>query len=155
MLKNILASTRQGTRMVTCQPDARIADVAKQMADEDVGAVLVMDEDSDKPRGMITDRDIVVRCLAKNLDMNDTTVENVLSESLATVKDTDGIFDCIRTMKEAGVRRLPVVDESGKAVGMISFGDLVGLLSREFSELTEKTCPLGTKDESDRVLKAA
>jgi CBS domain-containing protein len=149
MLKNIL----NNIELITCQPDAKISDVAKMMADHNVGAVLVLDEDSDKPRGILTDRDIVVRCLAKNLDINDTTVENVLSESLATVKETDGIYDCIQKMRESGVRRMPVVDHEGKAVGVVSFGDLLAVLSEEFAALTETTCRHAEKREP--MLKAA
>jgi signal-transduction protein with cAMP-binding, CBS, and nucleotidyltransferase domain len=149
MLKNIL----NNVDLVTCQPDTKIIEVAQLMADKDVGAVVVLDEESDKPRGILTDRDIVVRCIAKNLDLNDTTVENVLTESLATVHETDGIFDCIQKMKAAGVRRIPVINDHGKAVGIVSLGDLMSILSEEFAALTESTCPHGQKREP--MIKAA
>jgi CBS domain-containing protein len=140
MLKDIV-----NQKLITAEPDAKVSEVAKLMADEDVGCVLILD--NDKPRGLITDRDIVTRCLAKNIDVDDCTVENVMTESLATVKETDGIFDCIETMKEAEVRRIPVVDENGKVTGIISFGDLLAVLSKELSELTSETTPASEFEE--------
>jgi len=134
MLRDIMSF-----RLVTAEPDTKVSDVAKIMAQEDVGCVLVLD--NDRPRGMITDRDIVVRCLAQNIDVDDCSVENVMTESLSTVKETDGIFDCIELMKGSGVRRIPVVDESGKALGIVSFGDLLAVLSKELTELTAHTTP--------------
>lgn len=136
MLRDILLEQE----LVTCEPDARVSEVAKLMADRNVGAVLVLT--NDKPRGILTDRDITVRCVGKNLDVNDTTVEQVLTESPETIEDTAGFFDCIRKMREAKVRRMPVVDDEGKAVGIISFGDLLAILSKELVALTSTTTPL-------------
>jgi CBS domain-containing protein len=69
------------------------------------------------------------------------------------VKETDGIYDCIQKMRESGVRRMPVVDHEGKAVGVVSFGDLLAVLSEEFAALTETTCRHAEKREP--MLKAA
>jgi signal-transduction protein with cAMP-binding, CBS, and nucleotidyltransferase domain len=137
MLKEIVSRN-----LVTAEPDAKISEVARLMADRGVGAVLIL-EDDDKPRGIITDRDIVLRCVADHLDVEDTTVENVLSESVHTVLDTDGLYDVIHKMREARVRRIAVVDKDGKAVGVISFGDIVSILAKELSELGDAaTSPL-------------
>ena len=136
MLRDIL----NNQHLVTCEPDAKVTDVAKLMADNDIGAVMVLTDE--KPRGIVTDRDIVLRCVAQNTDVDDTTVEQVMTESVATCHENDGIFDCIMKMKQAKVRRIPVVDDSGKAVGIISFGDLLAVLSKEFVELTQTTTPL-------------
>jgi CBS domain-containing protein len=128
----------QNNKIVTVEPDARIPEVARKMMDQNVG--------DGKPRGIITDRDIVLRCIAKNIDVNDCTVEQVLSEVVETVLDTAGVFDCIHKMREAGVRRMPVTDEHGRTVGIVSFGDLLGMLSTEFSELAESLTPPTTRD---------
>ncbi len=134
MLKEVI-----NRKLVTVEPDTNISEVAKLMSKEDVGCVLVLD--NNRPRGIITDRDIVLRCIAKNIDVDDCTVENVMTESLQTVKETDGIFDCIETMRGAGVRRIPVVNDRNQAIGIISFGDLLSVLSHEFHELTASTTP--------------
>jgi signal-transduction protein with cAMP-binding, CBS, and nucleotidyltransferase domain len=137
MLKNII-----DRRIVSVAPDTRVSEVALRMAKEDVGAILVLDDDQ-TPRGIVTDRDIVVRCVAENVDVNDCTIEQILSEPIEVVRETDGVFDCIRKMNEAKVRRIPVVNEQGEAVGIISFGDLIALLGRELSELVEAATPKG------------
>jgi CBS domain-containing protein len=148
MLKDIIG--RQD--LITCEPDAKVNDVAKIMAERNVGAVMVLT--GDKPRGIVTDRDIVVRCIAKNVDVNDCTVEQIMSESVAVVKISDGLFDCIRQMNNCHCRRMPVVDEQGKAVGMISFGDILAVLSKEFVTLVEANTPL-EEHEDKPELKAA
>lgn len=134
--------------LVTCEPDAKVSDAAQLMADRNVGAIMVLTDD--KPRGIVTDRDIVLRCIAKNVDVNDCTVEQIMSESVEMVKDSDGLFDCIKKMHNAHVRRMPVVDQQGKAVGMVSFGDIMAILSKEFVTLTEADTPLDQhKDKPD------
>ena len=136
-------------QLVTVEPDSRVSEAAGKMAGENVGAVLVLS--NGKPRGIFTDRDIVVRCIAKNIDVSDCTVEQVMTESLETVSETDGIFDCIKKMHDAKVRRIPVIDASGKAIGIISFGDLLAVLSREFYELTSTTTPAEETEIEDKL----
>jgi CBS domain-containing protein len=143
MLKDIL-----NRKLVTTEPLAKVSEVARIMADQDVGCVLVVE--SGKLRGLITDRDIVTRCIAKNIDVDDCLVENVMTESLATVRETDGIFDCIETMRGARVRRIPVVDFSGTLVGIVSFGDILAVLSKEFAEVTRSTVPQVTSSEFEK-----
>lgn len=137
--------------LVTVEPDAKVVEVAKQMADQDVGSVLVLS--NGKPRGILTDRDIVVRCLAKNIDVSDCTIENIMTESLETCNEEDGIFECIEKMRSAKVRRMPVVNQQGKVIGIISFGDLLAVLSKEFAELTSTTTP--AEESPENQLKAA
>lgn len=144
MLRDIVGKQN----LVTCEPDAKVSDAAQLMADRNVGAIMVLTDD--KPRGIVTDRDIVLRCIAKNVDVNDCTVEQIMSESVEMVKDSDGLFDCIKKMHNAHVRRMPVVDQQGKAVGMVSFGDIMAILSKEFVTLTEADTPLDQhKDKPD------
>jgi CBS domain-containing protein len=136
MLRDIIGNQN----LVTCEPDAKVNEVAQIMADRNVGAVMVLT--GNKPRGIVTDRDIVLRCVAKNVDVSDCTVEQIMSESVETVKDTEGLFDCIRKMHKAHVRRMPVVNDQGRAVGIVSFGDILAILSKEFVTLTEADTPL-------------
>jgi CBS domain-containing protein len=130
MLKELISRN-----LVTAEPDAKISEVARLMADRGVGAVLILSDG--KPQGIITDRDIVLRVVADHLDVEDTTVENVLSESVTVVNENEGLYDAIHKMREARVRRIPVVDKDGKAVGLVSFGDIVSILAKEMTELSE------------------
>lgn len=152
MLKEILEQQGERQRLVSLEADAKVSEAARLMAERDVGCVLVMS--NRKPRGLITDRDIVVRCVARNLDVSDTTIENVMTESLETCRENDGIYDCILKMEKAGVRRIPVVDSKGEAVGIISFGDLLKVLSKELAHLVHTTTS-ADRDEMFERLAAA
>ncbi|HLE00497.1 MAG TPA: CBS domain-containing protein [Bdellovibrionota bacterium] len=131
--------------VVSVEPDARISDVAKLMKEKNVGSAIVTRDGT--PGGMITDRDIVVRCLAEDLSPNDCIVEDVMTESPVTCHEEDGIFDCITKMRDAKVRRMPVVDDDGKVTGVLSFGDLLAVLSKELAELTKSTTILEETEE--------
>lgn len=130
MLKDLMSRN-----MACVAPDAKVVDVARMMSDENVGSVLVCVDGHCK--GIVTDRDIVLRCVAKNVDVNDCTVEQIVSEPIESVRETDGVYDCIRKMKNQEVRRMPVVDAKGNVIGVISFDDLLVILSKEMADLAE------------------
>jgi CBS domain-containing protein len=106
---------------VTVEPQASVTDVARLMRDEDIGAVLVTDED--RLRGLVSDRDLVVRALAEGEDPGQTTVASACSDDLVTVGPDDELDLVVRVMREHAVRRVPVVEE-GRPVGIVSLGDL-------------------------------
>lgn len=120
-------------KLVACQPDAPIKDVAAKMKDDNVGAILIVEKD--KPLGIVTDRDIVLRCVCDGISF-DTPVEQIMTKSVDVVTEDQGLYDVIRLMHDKEVRRVPVVDRSGKALGLLSFGDIIGLLARELGELS-------------------
>jgi CBS domain-containing protein len=92
-------------------------------------AVVVVEED--RPVGVVTDRDIVLRVILENRDPETTPVRDIMSSDLALVREDDKIDDSVRSIREAGVRRLPIVDSNGKIVGMVALDDLVVLLAGE------------------------
>lgn len=98
-----------------------VSEVAHRMREENIGAVLVAD--GDELRGLVTDRDLVVRVLAEGKDPGDTTVRDVCSADLVTVTPDDEVDRAIQLMREHALRRLPVV-EGTTAVGIVSLGDL-------------------------------
>jgi CBS domain-containing protein len=136
MLRDII-----NREVVSVDPDTKIDHVAKLMKEKDVGAVLVLSDG--KPRGIITDRDIVLRCVAENLDSSDCSVESLVTDSVEVCKDSDGLYDCIEKMSASQVRRIPVVDQNGQVIGIVSFGDVLSVLSKELSELTSTTTAAG------------
>jgi CBS domain-containing protein len=108
------------TDLVTCPPDASIAQAAALMRDHSIGDVLVTQDGA--LRGIVTDRDIVVRCLADGAAPTDP-IASACSERLATVPASATAEDAARVMREHSLRRLPVIDD-GVAVGIITLGDL-------------------------------
>jgi CBS domain-containing protein len=99
-----------------------VADAAKKLKESDIGALLVTD--GDELKGIVTDRDIVVGAVAEGKDPDDAKVEDVASTGdVTTVEPDSSLDDAVKQMRDADVRRLPVV-EDGKPVGIVSLGDL-------------------------------
>jgi CBS domain-containing protein len=119
-----MASTIQDvmtTNLVTCRATATIGDAARLMRDCDIGDVLVTHDD-DQLAGIVTDRDLVVRCLADGAAA-DATIQQACSSDLTSVTPDSSIDDAVRLMRERSVRRLPVVND-GRAVGIVTLGDV-------------------------------
>lgn len=110
------------TNVATAEPDSTIEEVATMMKDENVGAIPVVDDD--ELVGIVTDRDIVVRCIAEGKDPSECEVEEIVSEELETVTPDDDVRRAAEIMQRKQIRRLPVCDEEGRLVGMLSLGDI-------------------------------
>lgn len=104
----------------TVGPQTSVAGVARIMRDRDLGSVLVTD--GDRLRGLVTDRDLVVRSVSRGDDPEDTTVAGACSDDPVTVAPDDDLDHAVRLMREHAVRRVPVV-EDGRPVGVVSLGD--------------------------------
>ena len=105
----------------TVEPSDSAADAAKKMASADAGAIVVVD--GDELKGILTDRDIVVKAVAEGKDPSDVKVEEICSSDTTTVEPDADIDQAIELMRDNKVRRLPVVDDD-KPVGIVSIGDL-------------------------------
>jgi len=109
------------TSPVTIPPTAFAWDAARLMKERDIGDVIVVD--GDRLRGIVTDRDLVVRVLAEGRDPSSTTIGEISSENVKTVGPDDPAEEAVRLMRQQALRRLPVID-NGKPVGVVSIGDL-------------------------------
>jgi CBS domain-containing protein len=107
---------------VTVAAEAPVTEAAKAMRDADIGDVIVLD-DSDQVCGILTDRDIAVRLVAEGRDPTQTKLAEVCSGEVIALNPDDSVSDAVRLMSEKAIRRLPVLD-AGKAVGIVSLGDL-------------------------------
>jgi CBS domain-containing protein len=99
-----------------------LVDAARKMRDLDVGALPICGEDN-RLKGMITDRDIVVRCIAEGKDPGSTKVGELAEGKPVTIGADDSVEEALRTMSTHGVRRLPVID-GHDLVGMVSQADI-------------------------------
>jgi CBS domain-containing protein len=108
------------TGLVALSPDTPVRRAAQAMREKDVGDVLVVEDG--QLRGIVTDRDIVVRGLADFEDLSTCTLGDVCSDQLLTAAPDDEADAAIARMREAAVRRIPVV-EGGRPVGVLSLGD--------------------------------
>lgn len=143
--------------LVVATRDTTVVEAARMMKQEDVGVIPVVEYDAPagngrsegaernyqdrnyargKLTGLITDRDIVVRCVADNKDCASVRAEDIMSVDIYTVKPNDRVVDVIRKMGDKQVRRIPVCNDNGYLVGMISMAD-VATETRQDRELAE------------------
>ncbi len=102
--------------------DSTVVEAAKMMREEDVGVVPIVD--GDKLVGTLTDRDIAIRVVAEGKDPNTTKAEEVASREIVTIDPQQDLDEALRLMARHQVRRLPVVEEDGKLVGIVAQADI-------------------------------
>jgi CBS domain-containing protein len=107
---------------------------AQRMHARNVGTLVVLDSDK-RPLGLVTDRDLAVRVLGNSLDSYQTTVGKVMTAFPRTVQETTSIEDALQIMRIEKCRRLPVIDDSGRLIGLLSIDDILELLIWEFREI--------------------
>ena len=103
-------------------PETSVVEVARLMRENDCGSIPVAQ--NDKLIGMITDRDIVVRCIAESADPLTIKAEQCMSPGILYCYENDEVDAALQNMGEQAIKRLPVVDENKNLVGIVSFGDL-------------------------------
>jgi CBS domain-containing protein len=99
-----------------------------------VGCVAVTEKE--KPVGIITDRDIVLRVVAKNKKPGGTSVRDAMTRNPMVLREDTGVYDALKQMKDKKFRRIPIVDTAGALKGIITMDDLFRLLVKEMSYLT-------------------
>jgi CBS domain-containing protein len=114
-----------------------VAEAAALMRRHGVGCVVVTEGKSDwlKPIGILTDRDVAVGVVGAGLDPRSTPVDSVMGRRLVVVEEGEGVGRAVQLMRGSGVHRLPVVDEGGKLVGLLSADDLFDVLAEEMDAL--------------------
>ena len=121
-----------------CTPQTPLEQVAKLMVQHDCGEIPVIDAD-EQVVGVVTDRDIVCRVIAAGKNPLAYVAETCMSELVVTVRESASLADVLSTMEKHQIRRVPVVDESGRCIGMISQADLAWTgQEREVAELVRE-----------------
>ncbi len=106
-------------------PDMNLTKVAKLMADHNVGAIPVVEnEDSGKLVGIVTDRDIAVRCVAEGRNPEDVRAGDIMSKSVVTVREDADVDEITRVMEKNMIRRVPVLDNMGSICGIVAQADV-------------------------------
>lgn len=106
----------------TVSSDATVVEATRVMRDDDVGLVPVVD--GDRLVGTVTDRDIAIRVVAEERDANSTAVREIASTDLVTIDPEQDLDEALRLMAQHQVRRLPVVEEDGRLVGIVAQADV-------------------------------
>jgi CBS domain-containing protein len=119
----------------TLPPDTSCREAAKLLRDEGIGFVVVSEDE--RPLGIVTDRDLVVRVMASGLDPDKTPLRDVMSGEPVFLADERGIDQVVATMRQEHIRRIPIVDAEGRLEGVVSLDDLLPLLARQLGDLAE------------------
>jgi CBS domain-containing protein len=112
-------------------PDAPVTEVARKMRDLDVGSIPI--GENDRLIGMVTDRDITCRGVANGKDIGKLTARDVMSKGIVYCQETEDIDDALRIMEQKQIRRLPVLNDKKRMVGMLSLGDVSHATSHELT----------------------
>lgn len=123
--------------VVVTRPESSIRETAGLMREHHVGDLVVVEERGGVriPVGIVTDRDIVIEVIAKDVAMDSVTTGDVMSFELVTARESDSLWDTMQRMRIKAIRRMPVVDEGGALVGILALDDLLELLAGEFAVL--------------------
>lgn len=108
----------------TISREDTILTAARQMQDHEVGTLVVTDEDG-MPEGIVTDRDVVLRCVAEELRPEKTRVGRVMTPEVHTVHEEISVEIALEEMADKEVRRLVVVNDAGRVVGIVSLDDFL------------------------------
>lgn len=138
--------------VVIIEKDESIIEASRLMREYHVGDVIVVDRGGDQniPVGILTDRDIVVALLAHEVDLNKVNVGDAMSYDLLTAREGDNLFDVVRKMQIKGVRRIPVVNDRGGLVGILSVDDMIELFTEQLAKFT-RLFKCGLAQEVDKI----
>jgi len=116
------------------EPQESVLIAARRMHDRQVGALVVVNK-AREPVGIVTDRDLTVRVLAEGLDAQQTSLAEVMTRPARSAPEGTPIEEAVRLMRRGAFRRLPVVDDYGKLVGIATLDDILDLVTKELHEI--------------------
>jgi CBS domain-containing protein len=123
-------------RVVCIGRNDRVLEAARIMREEHVGDLVVVEERGGwrVPVGIVTDRDIVVGLVAKDVDhLKELDVGELLTCEVVTARENDDLAGVLERMERQGIRRMPIVDANGALVGIFTLDDLIGQLSQDLA----------------------
>lgn len=130
------------TRSVSwCETGASVIDAARMMRDAHINNVIVAEQrDGERiPVGVLTDRDIVIQIVAKEVDPKAVSVGDIMSREIFTGDEDEPVSKTIENMRFNGARRLPVIDKRGAMVGVIALEDLLRNLAKDLTAIADVT----------------
>jgi CBS domain-containing protein len=119
----------------TLPPDATCQEAAQLLRDEGVGCVVVAQDQ--RPLGIVTDRDLVVRVMASGLDPEKTPLREAMSREPVFLAHRRSLGELVATMRQQRIRRVPVVNDEGRLEGVVTLDDLLPLLAGQLADLAE------------------
>ena len=131
-----------------------VFEAAKLMRKYHVGDVVVIDQRSDVrvPVGILTDRDIVIELVAREVDATEVTVGEAMSNELLTVTENEQLTDLVQKMQGKAVRRVPVVNANGALIGIVTADDLIDLIAEQLASLVGMVQREQRREQTTRVV---
>jgi CBS domain-containing protein len=105
--------------------EALLADAVKAMVEANYGSIIATEGKTDKIAGIVTERDLMTKVLYKNMNYKKLKLEDIMTARVQTANVNDSVTDCLRRMSNGRFRHMPVIDDEGILVGMMSQGDFV------------------------------
>jgi len=115
--------------VVTAKPEDTLLSVAQAMKEKNVGCVVVLD--GGEIKGILTDRDIVIRVVSSSLKPEEIRVEDVMTRQVVAIREDADIDFALNLMKNHRIRRLPVLNANGQLTGIVSISDLARVIGRD------------------------
>jgi len=116
-------------------PDESVATAADRMRQRTIGSLIVVDS-AKRPVGIVTDRDLVIRALADARDADSTPVSEVMTPDIVVATNDTSINSALRLMRDGPFRRLPIVNQEGLLIGLVTVDDILIRIGREFGEIS-------------------
>jgi CBS domain-containing protein len=133
-----------GKKSIVFNENSSIKDIAKKMGEVDLGCAIITKKN--KPIGIITERDIAKRVVAKDLDVNKIKAKDIMTSPVETINPDANIYYVARIMKEKGYKRYPVV-KNGKFIGLVTQGDLIDYFTEQRRKFVLKNLSKGLKNK--------
>ena len=152
-LNTLLSPDVAMTDIVCVRPDATLREAAELMRGNHIGDVIVAEKMGPRqyrPIGILTDRDLAIEILGQGINGETLLVRDIMTDSLVTAGWRDDVFTLARTMRENGVGRLPVVDENGALVGILTSRKLCQLFLQGLTDLAGLTVQ---QQSNERILR--
>ena len=137
MSKQLTAGDICKRKVTVAYKQTSLVAAAQLMREDHVGSLVVVDEEngSRQVRGIITDRDIVMSVVATGLDPDPLRLEDIMTEHVVTANEADSLLDLMRSMREHGVRRVPVVGFQDELMGIVTMDNVLKILAQEMNAL--------------------
>jgi CBS domain-containing protein len=142
-----LVNTVMKTNLVTAASSETVSAVARRMKESHLGAVLLVD--NKKLTGIFTERDLLNRVISEDKNPQTTLVSDVATSNPIVVNENSRIKECAQILRDKGFRHLPVVDDNGKHIGIVSSRDFFQYMAEELELVIDKARDSGGKIEED------
>ncbi|MGD8568222.1 MAG: CBS domain-containing protein [Gammaproteobacteria bacterium] len=117
--------------------DTTIPQIAKLMREYHVGSIIITEQQNDcrVPVGVVTDRDLVIELLSKDVDITSVSVGDIMTQDLATVRESSHVYDALKLMRGKGIRRIPVVNDEDVLIGIVTVDDLLDVVISQLDDI--------------------